>query len=165
VTISRKALYIFIVLTTGVLAIGYASRDLWIWVFFIMAFGLLWLFGQKPKWNWTASFGLIFFVVAATRGIFLELPAGWLLLSVVATLSAWDLDHFVRRLKQVERIKRAFDLERHHLKRLMIIAGLGLLLGGVPIVVNVKLKFGWMLFLGMVLILSLSRLIDLLSRE
>jgi len=47
----------------------------------------------------------------------------------------------------------------------MIIAGLGLLLGGVPIVVNVKLKFGWMLFLGMVLILSLSRLIDLLSRE
>jgi len=165
VPVSQKALVVLTVLATGVLAIGYASRGLWSWVILIIAFGALWLFAQRPGWGWAASLGLIFFVVAAARGIFLDMPTGWLLLGVVATLSAWDLDHFIRRLKQARPVEKALDLERRHLKWLTIIAGVGLVLGGIAIVLEVKLKFGWMLILGMVLILSLSRLIELLGRK
>ncbi len=116
-------------------------------------------------WGWVASVGLIFFVIAAARGIFMDISTGWLLLSVVATLAAWDLDYFVRRFRHVGRVEKPHDLEQRHLKRLMSVAALGLLLGGVAIVVKVQLNFGWILFWGIVLILGMSRLIGLLNRE
>jgi uncharacterized membrane protein len=116
-------------------------------------------------WGWVASFGLIFFIFAAARGVFMEISTGSLLLSVVAVLAAWDLDYFVRRLKSVERVEKRHDLEQSHLKRLMSVAVLGLLLGGIAIAVEIRLNFGWILFWGIVLILGLSRLIDLLNRE
>jgi uncharacterized membrane protein len=165
VTISQKALALFTVVATFLLATGYASRGTWQWSALIIAFGIFWLYAQRRMWGRVASFGLIFFVLAAGRGIFMDISTGWLLLSVVATLAAWDLDYFVRRLKKVERVEKPHDLEQRHLKRLMSVAALGLLLGGVAIAVEVQLNFGWVLFWGVVLILGMSRLIDLLNRE
>lgn len=165
VTISQKALTLFTIVATFLLATGYASKGLWPWFFLIIAFGIFWLFGQKRMWDWIASFGLIFFVIAAARGIFMDISTGWLLLSVVATIAAWDLDYFVRRFRRVGRVEKPHDLEQRHLKRLMSVAALGLLLGGVAIVVKVQLNFGWILFWGIALILGMSRLIGLLNRE
>ena len=165
VHISQKVLIILNILATALLAFGYASRDMWNWVLLIIAFGILLLFGQRFKWGWTASFVLVFFVIAAARGVFLDISSGLLLLIVVFTLSTWDLYHFDLRLRQAGKVEKALELERSHLKRLITVAGSGLFLGGIPIVVELKLKFGWMLLLGMVVIISLSRLIILWGRE
>ncbi|MFC1533290.1 hypothetical protein ACFL7M_08010 [Thermodesulfobacteriota bacterium] len=164
-TISHKALLVLTLFTTCILAIGYASTGLMVWVILIIACGLFWLFGLKAGWDWAGTTGLIFFMAAITRGIFLDLPSGWLLLSVVSALLAWDLHQFINRLEKAGRIEKRSEIERRHLKRIMIIAGLSLILGTVALLVELELGFGWMLFWGVLLVLSLSRLFDVLGRE
>ena len=163
--ISQKILFILTLIGTGIIAACYSAKDMWSWVFLIIAFGGLWLYGQKRRWRWVAPCSLIFFIFAAVRGIFLDIHAGWFLLSIVIVLCAWDLDSFVTRLKGAERVEKGMHLERVHLSRLMITGALGLILGGIPITTKIELKFGWILFWGMILIVGLSRFIEMLNRE
>jgi len=152
-------------LATGLLAAGYAMKGSWGWCVLIAVFGLFWLYAQRLGRGGIGSFGLFFFSVAATRGTFLDIKAGWLLLSVVAALLAWDLDYFLRRLRQAGRVEKSFSLELNHLKRLLAVGGLGLLFGGAALTVKLHLHLGWILLLGVISLFSLSKLINLLSRE
>ena len=164
-TISRKVFIISTIIATGILAFSYASRGLWLWFLFIILCGLLLILGQRFRLRWTGDLGLILFFIAVSRCAFLKTPPEWLLLTIVATLSIWDLHTFIGRLNQAGRVEKASDLEQRHLRRLIIISGLGLLLGWVALKVDMKITFGWMLFLGIALILGLSRFIERLGRE
>ncbi|MBW2062368.1 MAG: hypothetical protein JRI95_12535 [Deltaproteobacteria bacterium] len=161
----RNVFFVCTVLAAGVLAIAYASKGLWAWGFVIAAFGLFWLYSQRLQWGWIASFGLTFFVAVAARGAFLGIPFAWLLISVVAALLAWDLDFFLHRLKKAGRVEKEYDLQWRHLKRLMIIASLGLILGSAHLAIKLNLHLGWVLLLGLISLFGLSRLIALLGRE
>jgi len=88
-----------------------------------------------------------------------------MLVGVVAALSAWDLDHFARRLRGVERVEMRLALEWHHLRRLISVDGLGLLLAGVALAVQYKFSFDAALVLGLVAVLGLSQMISYLRRE
>ena len=163
--ISEKALVTLTIAAGGILTACYASRHMWSWVFLIIAVGVLWLYGQKRGWRWVGPLGMTFYIITAARGIFLDISAGWFLLGTVITLCAWDLDSYLNRLRRAGRVEKMDYLEQHHLYRLMIVSGLGLLLGGIPLVVRMEMKFGWILFWVMVLVIGLSRLIEMLNRE
>jgi hypothetical protein len=152
-------------LTTFALALGYGLGGLWAGGALVAALGLFWLLGHRAGWGWMASAMLILFVGAAAVGTWLGVGAGWTSLGVVAALSAWDLDHFARRLRDPGRIVGARELERRHLWRLLIVDGAGLLLAAVALGIKLKYGLGVALLLGLLAVLSLSRAIGFLSRE
>ena len=90
---------------------------------------------------------------------------GWMLVGVVAALSAWDLDHFVQRLNGVGRVTKVRDLEQRHLQRLLIVDVSGLMLSVVAL--GIKVEFGLVtaMLLGLLVILGLSRMVGFLRRE
>ena len=143
------------------LILGYNLRALWLW----LALGLWCLAGQRSRWGWPASVGLIAFVGAAAYGVWQGGPAGWLLFSVVAVLAAWDLDHFARRLQQTGQQEMEIELQQAHLKRLALVAGLGLLLGGLALGLQVELNLGWACFWRLLAIIALNRVIGFSSHK
>ncbi len=149
----------------GLPAISYAARGAWAWAILIAAFGSFWWYAQRLEWSGVGSFGLFFLVIAAIRGVFLDMKAWWLLLGMVAAISAWDLDYFLSRLKQAGHIEKASEFQLNHLKILMAVAGLGFFFGGLALAARLKLRLGRVLFLGLIALLSLSKLIDFFSRE
>ena len=90
---------------------------------------------------------------------------GWMLFGLVATLVAWDLDHFRQRLQQAGQIEGEVELRRAHLQRLLAVVVLGGLAGVVALTFQVRLNLGWIILLGVVAIVGLSRVIGRLRRE
>jgi len=154
-----KLLPLSIGLATGALVLSYAMHGLWAAVFLISPLGLLWLLGQWRGWRGLASVTFVVFVGAAVVGLWLDVPETLMLLAVVAALTAWDLDHFARRLRVVERVEGAQSLERHHLQRLFIVDGLGVVLSAAALGFEVKLSFGAAFLLGLLMVLAVSRAI------
>jgi hypothetical protein len=147
------------------MALAYGLAGLWIGVGLLAALGLLCLVGQWRGWDWVLSVGLVLFVTAAAIGLWLNLPAGWMLVGMVAALSAWDLDRFARRLKRAGHVERARELERSHLWRLLVVDALGMAVAAVALGLRVEFGFGAALFLGLIAVLALSRAIGWLRRE
>jgi hypothetical protein len=160
-----KLSLVSILVATFALALGHGLGGLGAGAALVAALGLLWLLGQRAGWGWVASAMLALFVGAAAVGTWLGVGAGWTLPGVVAALSAWDLDHFARRLGGAGRVVGARDMERHHLRRLLIVDGAGLLLAAVALGIKLKFGLGVALLLGLLAVLSLSRAIGFLSRE
>jgi hypothetical protein len=148
---------ICIVLAMVGLALGYEFSLLWLWA----SLGLLWLIGHYGPDEGASTVGLVVFIGAAGYGVWQERPAGWLLVSVVAALAVWDLDHFERRLRQAE--TNEADLRRGHLQRLAVVTGLGLGLGlglgWLALGVRVELSLGWAIILSLLAIVGLSRVL------
>lgn len=159
--------------STGVaacaLALGFALGGVWTWTLFILAFAGLWLLGQWRGWGWIASLGLIFFVGTAAGGLWLGLAVSWMFLGAVAALVAWDLHHFVQRLRSVgggeTQAARCRELEQSHLRRLLIVQGLGVLLAAVALGVKIDFGFGAAFLLGLLAVLGLGRAVAYLRRE
>jgi hypothetical protein len=161
---SGKIFILSTLVAAGIPAGGFASKGSWVWFSLTVLCGLLLIGGRKLHWSWTGTPGLIWMLIAATRCSFLKIPPGWLLLSIVAALSLWDLHAFMGRIHRADQVPEAPDLERRHLKRLTMTSGLGLLLGGITLKVSMNIKFGWMLILGIALTIGLSRLIERMGR-
>ena len=144
---------------TLALAISYAGQALWAGAGLSAAIGLLWLAGQWRGANWVADACLAGWVGLAAVGAWQGLAGGWMLLSVVAALAAWDLAHFAERLRGAGHVASRAELTRAHLTRLAIVAGIGFLLGGIALGVRLELTFGWALLVAALAIYSLSRLL------
>lgn len=160
-----RALSVSIVVAAGTLTLGYALTPQPAWGAFFVALGLVWLFGAQRGWRWIGSLGPVVFVGEAAAGVWLGAAAGWMLVGAVAALSAWDLDHFARRLASVPRVEDAAGLERAHLRRLLVVDAVGVTLAGIPLVATLDLGFGAALLLGLLAIVGLSHTIGFLRRE
>jgi hypothetical protein len=139
------------------LALGYEFSLLWLWV----SLGLLWLIGHYGPGEGAATVGLVIFIGAAGYGVWQERPAGWLLVSLVAALATWDLDHFERRLRRARPEIMETDLRPPHLQRLAVVAGLGLGLGWLALGIRVQLSLGWAIILSLLAIIGLSRVLGI----
>lgn len=164
-TVVQRALFVSTGLATGLLALGYGLSGQWTWSPLIVAVGLLWLLGQWRGWGWVASVGLVVCAGIAILGFWADLGVGWLWFGMVAALTTWDLDHFVRRMRSVHRVERAGDLERRHLQRLLIVNGLSLLITAVALGIEIKFSFATALLLGALAVLGLSQAIGFLMRQ
>jgi hypothetical protein len=130
-----------------------------------LALGIIWLVGTWRRWLWAPTAGLVLGAGLAGYGLLQHAGAGWMLVGLVAALTAWDLDRFVQILSAVERIENRASLERRHLQRLVLVDGLGLLLGAVALLVRTRISLALMLLLGLVIVMGLYRAMSYLGRE
>ena len=101
---------------------------------------------------------------AAAAGVLLGVAGALALAGVVAGLAGWDLGRFARRAHGAG-LAAGEALERAHLRRLLLVLGAGLALGGLALSLRVSLSFGWALLLAGLAIGALARAIRLLGRE
>ncbi len=80
-------------------------------------------------------------------------------LSVTATLGAWDLSRLQRRLSINVRIERGDDIERQHVRRLLMVLGAGLALAVLAQIVRVGLSFPAVAVLTFVMVFVLGNVI------
>ena len=100
ISLSQKVLILTLIMTAGALGVCFALDRLWTWTFLILIAAVIQGLNQRINRRWIANGCLLFFTLAAGRGLFLDVPP-WLMLIVVLTaLNAWDLDFFQARLKK-----------------------------------------------------------------
>jgi hypothetical protein len=146
-------------LVWGFYEFGYTRPALW-----LLGFGLLWGLAQWRRWNWFASLGLAVAVIVAAIGLWIAVPAGWMIAGVVGALIAWDLSDFARRLRLASRDDSLRNLEGAHLMRATILAVLGVFLGSIAMLVRVHFTFEWALLLAFVSAVGISQLVSWLRR-
>jgi hypothetical protein len=152
-------------LTATALAVGYSLQGYTTAILFFITLGMLWLYGERRMSGWAASVMLVCCVVAAAFGILLGVHPGFLLVGMVAALSAWDLDHFYRRIKSFEQVANEAEMERRHILMLLFVDGLGLLLAGAALVIRTHIAFSVAFLLGLAAAWGLGQLIGFLRRE
>lgn len=153
------------ILATATLVFSYAFGGWSVALAAIAGIGAVWLIGQQRGWPWVAPLGLIGFLGAAAFGIWQKLPPAWMIFAAVLTLMAWDLSLFSQRLHAAGRIVDESDLIRAHVRRVLIVAVLGLVLSEAVLGVKIEFSFASALMLGLLAVLGLSRAVGFLRRE
>jgi hypothetical protein len=164
-TRTTKLLLLSIGLASGTLTLGYALTRLWVWTGLSIIIGLLWFLESRQYRDWSASFFLIGWIGMAAGGIRMGAGAGWMLVSLVAGLTAWDLHHFVYRLRLIQEREMLKRLEYAHLRRLLIVDGLGIVFAGLTLTIHLTVNFGITLVLAALAIVCLSQFLNFLRRE
>jgi hypothetical protein len=126
--------------------------------------GLFWLLSQWRHWKMVASFGLFIFVVAAGIGMWLGLSPFLMAVSVLGSLSAWDLAGFSRRLRLAASEDNLRNLEKDHLLRLAGLAAVGLALILAAVFFHLRISFGWTFLLAIAVVLGMMQLVNRLRR-
>jgi hypothetical protein len=154
------ALVISIFLGTISLSIGYSQAgivgySLW---FFLLA--VAWFVSHFRKWYWFSSIALLLIVFAAAYGVWREAPTVWMLLGALGGLLGWDLSDFARRLSYASPMDDTRSMERLHLERVGIVAGLGFGLAILSAIIRVE-RLAFEIAVGLVLVaaLGLTRLV------
>jgi hypothetical protein len=154
-----------IVLATLSLAAGYIFAGFWPGAITSIVVGSLWLVALWRSWRPMETLCIILFVGIAALSSWLDVPTGWLLFGIIATLAGWDLGDFAHGFGKTEHVQGYATLQRIHLQRLAVVAGLGLLLGGIALSVELRLNMWWGILLGILVIIGLSQAIGRLRRE
>jgi hypothetical protein len=165
VTLTERLAPVSIGLAAGAMAVGYALEGLWVGTLVSAVMGAAWLAGHWRRWGWITSVALPLSAGAAAIGLWLDVGSGWMLAGLVAALTAWDLEHFVQSLRSVDRVDHARELERSHLRRLLVVDGLGMALAALALRIRVRIGFGIMALLSLLLILALSRVVRYVRHE
>jgi len=138
---------------------GYGLNSDWPGSAVAAVVGLAWLIGQRRAIGWVNNPAFLAVVGLAAWGVWTGAAAGWMLTATVAALAAWDLAHFERRLAQAAQVENEAKLAQEHRQRLLLVAGLGWLLGSAAGLIQFELSIAWMVGLGLLLFVGLSRLL------
>ncbi len=131
----------------------------------LVLLGAIWLTSQQRKNYGFEGLMLFAFVVSAGVGFYLGLPAWSMLISIVATLGAWDLYHFLMRLSRAERVEFNSGLGREHLRRLILVEMAGLVVGLATLTFRFSLGFWWEALFVFLVVVGLSVLIQRIRKE
>jgi hypothetical protein len=162
VTRTKVSLYLAITAAGLSLILGLAFNHEYQRMLLPLALGVLWVFALYQKWVWGPSicaFGLLLFA-----SILHSVSEIWLWLCLLTSLIAWDLSYFLFDIQSTEFIRQGDKLEWDHIKRLAAVIGLSFVFLLISRELNLNLRFGWVLVLGLIIIFGLSRVI-LLVRE
>jgi len=154
-----------IVVSGGALAGGYALAGRPAESALSAVVAIFWLILRQHKVTWGGDLGLVAATAAATIGMMLGVGSPWMLVGLVAALTAWDLDAFVRWLQDCPNADEAGALQRTHLQRLLVADLLGLGLGLLALQLHLRLRLGVLVLLGLVLAVGLSRAVRYLRRQ
>jgi hypothetical protein len=148
----RRLTLLAITLTTVALAGSFMLSRAYGGVIGSLLVGLVWALAVWRNWFGMASWGLVTFVILAGFGAANEYYAILDAFAVVSALSAWDLSRFEQRLKIVENESLWTDMTRHHVRRLLLVSGVGLLITIPAIQVQVGGTFilAWLLGISLV---------------
>ena len=150
-----------VILTTAALVVGFALENRWSFAIVSLAGGVV--------WGILAFFGRDFPALSLALSIGLAVLVGWLgnapalpVVAVVASLSAWDLSLFGRRLRYAVQGSTKSVLVRRHLLRLLAVNGIGLAIAVLTILLRVRFSFPILFFAGLALFFILYKAVTLL---
>ena len=134
--------------------LGCVFADYWqLGLLFIVLSGFWW--GQQQRGlPWHTAFFLVYIGALALAGV-LHVGGGWLLSAAIAVLVSWDLNLFLRQTV-VDNLVNESLLVRSHLRGLGQVAVVALFLGGVVLLIRIKLYFWMAFFLALAAIIILS---------
>lgn len=142
----------------------FATDGDWLVVLLLAAITGIWAVGAQQHWERTTNLLLIGNTVAAVVGAWWGLLAPVLLIGIIATLVAWDLQRFAARLRSVGVVDNARRLVRGHLVRILLIAAPGLAFGILGMLVRLSLPFAVVLLLTLLAAGGLIRALTYLRR-
>ncbi len=151
-------------LSVFVLALVFALNDLWLGVAAVLAGGALWLLGHLRPGALASTAALVVLVASAGAQVLLSVGGAWPVLGLAAALVAWDLDQFLQLMRSAGRVDGAAKLERRHIRRLLIVAVIGGVLGAIGMGIRVRLSFELALVLAALAMLGLGLVIGYLRR-
>lgn len=156
--------YVALVVGIGSLARGYLAEGRNPSAYWLLVFGLVWLFAETQRWRWFASLGFLACVAAAGYGLWIGAPSGWMLAGALGALIAWDLSDFLRRLTSAAPEDEVSGLARRHLIRLAIVTATGLALSLAGMFLRLQFSFEWAAFLAILSALGVSLLVKRMQR-
>lgn len=161
----RRIFWAQLLVGTAAMAFGYALAGFPLISLVFVTAGALWFAEQQRVEHHLA--GPVLFIFGAGGGLgFLLLIPGWLILiSVIAMLGAWDLDHFLQRLGAVERVAYDTGLGQAHLRRLALVEGAALAAGLLALFVQAPVTFWWEVPLALLGIIGISRLVAYIRQQ
>ena len=159
----RLAFWITLGASLLCLAAAFLSLGGWRPAFIGLAVGALWGFlsWKGLRVNLAGFVGVLALLVWAAVS---NLPAGWLLGSMVFLLAAWDLGEFMSHLAAFEADQVSSLLITLHLRRLSAVCGAGFVLGGAALVIQIRLAFEMALLLGLLVFIGLAGMVRFLRR-
>lgn len=161
-----QAIYsIHILIAVAALALSYAQGGWPHWSMAVVLGGAMWYTAHQRGAQGFETILFFGFAIAAAAGFWVGLSPYALLVALVASLGAWDLDHFSQRLRLVERVVLDTGLGNNHLRRLFLIESLGLMTGLVGLTSNFQLTFWTQLLLLVLAVFGLSRLVIFIKKE
>lgn len=149
------------------LAIGLATSETgsFLCSLLLVLLGVGWFANQQRGAVGGEGVLLFLFVLAAAIGFWLGAPSWVMLLGLVASLGAWDLDHFLQRLSRADRIELESGLGRDHLRRLMLVEVIGFTVGMVGLTFQTLITFWWEVLLVLLVVIGLSRIVARVRKE
>jgi hypothetical protein len=161
----RLFLTISIVLASASQFIAYGLAGVWVAsAIFILVCGV-WLLGIRRDIEGLSTVLFSVFLLTSVFGCLIQLSLPLLIFSMVAALTAWDLDYFNRQLRQVSDGKIAVQMEKLHLRRVLILTGLGLVLTEPAAFIKTGFGFWTVIFLVIMIILTAGLVIGYLRRS
>jgi hypothetical protein len=154
-------------LITAVLLMGaaFAAATLWIGVLLSLFVGAIWLAGLGYGRSRLMGLSLAGLVTTAAVGAVLDVSPTLLVTSIALALFAWTMGDVAEQLTAVPEMRDEAAVIKKHVQWAGGVIGLGWLLGVVALNLQLGLAFGWVLLLGIIVIIALSLFVRRLRPE
>jgi hypothetical protein len=162
---TRRLIFGFILLAASALTVGFWRTDLIPVAIAVALVGLAWTILHARNVTWISSWMFFVFTLASAAAIYAEVNRWLAFVAIVASLLAWDLTHFSRRLSLVRDAGDAKRVESAHYARLALIVGLGALGTFVAGQARVNLTFASAGVLAFLAVWGVSALISSLRKR
>jgi hypothetical protein len=137
-------------LLSAVCLVGaYLLGGYWLILLTIPAMLLLWIAARGQAAFWLATSLLAIYVLLAAIGIIIGVQALPIVVGCIFALAAWDLADFGEIMAHDVLPRARATLEKNHLQSLAITAGISLLLIGAGYWLRLRLPFGVIVILGL----------------
>lgn len=161
----RRFFWLELLTAAASLVIGYVISGWLIAAGVVIFLGAIWAAVRLRGGSGLAGLLLYLFLFIAAAGFWAGSPGWLMLLTSVAALGAWDLDHFLQRLSEAEYVEFETGLGRDHLTRLFLVQGLGFAAGFLALIARPQIGFWWAVLLAMLAVIGLSRIVAYVRRE
>lgn len=156
--------WILLAVSCVVLSIGYLDRDIWYTLPGFLMIMLIGIYSDSRSWMLGASVALLTILSTAAVGFYLDINPVWLILGLLFGLFFWDMSYLNHWMQNAGRILDQDALLSKHGIRLMIVGGIGFFTSVAALTAEISLGFGWLVFLGFVVFITLSFVISSLLR-
>jgi hypothetical protein len=160
----RQLFTFSLALSMASLTAAFFSIRSWVPIIIGLTIGLQWAF-MVWKGRRTFAFDFLGLLAFLIYGVAIHLPTGWLLGSLVMLLAAWDLSEFSEHLARFDVSRVSPKLVQNHIFRLFYVAGVGLVVGGLALVIKVRLGFDIAVLLGLLVFVGLAGAVRFLRRS
>jgi len=130
-----------------------------------VAIGIIWALARNRLPGLVAHAGFLLFCGMAAGGITLGIAASPMLVGVVTSMAAWDVQRFQQRLKLVKKSSETDRLQQRHLRILLFTCAAGLLVGLIPLFNRQEFPFSVVFFLALFLVIMLTGAVRYLHQD